>query len=436
MTSARPHPWRRRLLLLGAGLLAALVAGEAALWIVYWTSRPALRGVLGEGSRTILCIGDSNTFGVHLTSEESYPGQLQTFLDRAPESPWRVVNVGWPGLNSAQVRRNLPDQLREYRPELVICWVGTNNTWSDSAGQLWETPDRETPESLAARVLHNVRILRVARMLINRWAGDEAESKVMTPERVRESLEIDLHRIRALCDEAGARLMLADYPIHFERTEREVNAVLHEIAEDTDTPLVRLHDRLLPVVYGLGYDRTMFEDYHANRWGNHEVARLMLLGAIGAGLLEPRPEWLAVPPVQDVVPDWPIVVLEGDAERARVRLRGPAGSPYRVVLGRRYTREGNKTVSVTVKYKDQQQWSREELERRGYVGRLGPDGQAEVELLLPPEPEHPSPGTGARVQWLGWDLSVGFDEGEGLVMKPDKHRVLVLLDPAVVGGEG
>ncbi len=73
-SSARGRGWRRRLVALVAGTFLALVALEAMLWILAAVFRPeedriSLAGRPGE--RTIVCIGDSNTYGVGLEPDSA-----------------------------------------------------------------------------------------------------------------------------------------------------------------------------------------------------------------------------------------------------------------------------------------------------------------------------------------------------------------------------
>lgn len=87
----------------------------------------------------ILCLGDSHTWGASVAREESYPGQLQRFLDEAEPGIHSVVNQGLPGMNSTQVRKRFGVWLQRYRPDVVVVWVGVNNGWNRA--ELDDPPD-------------------------------------------------------------------------------------------------------------------------------------------------------------------------------------------------------------------------------------------------------------------------------------------------------
>ncbi len=433
------NPLLRRILALALGLLASLALLEGALWTAYVVANPTpvfTQGPLGTGSRTILCIGDSNTYGVHLPREQSYPGQLQAFLDRWPENDWRVVNVGYPGHNSAEVRGRLAGHLREYRPEITICWVGVNNTWSLAGRHLWDVADHEpTPRALEG-LLQRVRVVKMVRLLARDRAA-RAEGAVartlIQPQDIRRRLHMDFRRIRAICEEQGSRVLMVDYPVHHQATEERVNEVLWEVARQTDIPIVPLHREVLPAFYGVGYDRVMFSDFHANEVGNHAVARRMLHALIEHGMLPARPEWTSIPPLHETLRDVPIVLAEHDAERPRVLLHGPPHERFQIHLKGLFAGHQNKTFNGRHPYEPYATWTPEELLQRGLVGVLDGEGRASPRLRLPSEPaEHPLSRDDPNILWIGWRLDVHFGPPTDPGPAERDEGAVVLLDPSLV----
>lgn len=106
----------------------------------------ASRERAGAGAASVLCIGDSNTYGLGASRADcSYPAVLETLLRDAHDArdggAARVVNAGWPGRNSRSALELLPRQLQEFRPRRVVILVGVNDFWSH--------PGRVKPEELA-----------------------------------------------------------------------------------------------------------------------------------------------------------------------------------------------------------------------------------------------------------------------------------------------
>jgi lysophospholipase L1-like esterase len=113
---------------------------------------------------TILCVGDSHTYGAPLPEEESYPYQLQELLERRyPSREFGVVNLGLPGVNTGFVASRLKRQILEIRPHLVMVSAGRNDIWNllhtDSG-----TGEESSWTALRRALLH-VKLFRLAVVL-------------------------------------------------------------------------------------------------------------------------------------------------------------------------------------------------------------------------------------------------------------------------------
>ena len=250
-------------------LLQIVVSAEITLQLLGlvlpgWTSRAdAPPG--GERAVTILCVGDSHTFGAPLPAEESYPAQLQGLLDARDPGRYRVVNLGVPGMNSAMMANRFDANLARYRPDLVILWAGANNVWNENEAERW---DQEAAPDWPYRLLLRLKLVRLVRFLGSGVAqpgpGRQAERLARTPEggaRWRLGDEVlgtpgahvysgeraalgtrkDLPRMIRLARAYGIPVLLVTYPypeFHW------VNDVVREVAGGLDVELVdTLDDR-------------------------------------------------------------------------------------------------------------------------------------------------------------------------------------------------
>ncbi|MCA9572606.1 MAG: hypothetical protein KC656_32420, partial [Myxococcales bacterium] len=120
--------WTARALALLLGTLALVLTAEAALQLAA-ALRPDHRTTSDAPARyTILCEGDSFTYGI---GGISFPEQLEELLnERVGRRAFRVVNKGVPGLNTAMLADELEGHLRETRPDVVIVLAGENNSWN------------------------------------------------------------------------------------------------------------------------------------------------------------------------------------------------------------------------------------------------------------------------------------------------------------------
>ncbi|MCP3917723.1 MAG: hypothetical protein GY711_19440 [bacterium] len=408
----RRVPPRRKLAGLAIGTVLSLATLEGVLWILHALYAPQSRVLAAlepaPGERRILCMGDSNTYGVYLESSDSYPGRLQQYLDAAPDNPWRVFNLGYPGQNTAQMRARLAENLAAYRPEVLILWGGMNNTWSPAMSHLWDSPDAE-PTEMRASLLDHSRALGALRMMFLEGkrvtlqaderkyeksmsrAGDyavpglagadrgeglgdvespdsSADEMSYTPEQVRRSIVIDLARIRAICDEHGVVLLLGQYWVDRGWVDTQINAAIDTFVASSGVPLVPLRERIRYLVDVYGFDKIQFRDHHARATGNREVARQMLFALMEHGMLEDRPEWTDVPPLEEHLGPPPVALAIERTARAgdlvEVRLTGPVRSRYVIkieALGRGSERKSPIT------------------------GHLDSEGEAYRRIQLPPE---------------------------------------------------
>lgn len=138
---------RRNLLRVGLAIAVTLIVLEAILQmasLVVRQSRSAGRdSAESERSITILCVGDSHTYGAGVPRSHSYPAQLQQQLNQQDlERGVSVVNLGVPGMNSAMVANRLEGQIAQFQPRLVIVWAGLNDKWNVSETEFSERADR------------------------------------------------------------------------------------------------------------------------------------------------------------------------------------------------------------------------------------------------------------------------------------------------------
>lgn len=100
---------------------ALFVQGQSRLVPAQWIT----------GNTRVLALGDSNTYGLYLQEEESWPAQLQRVWNAEhAAAPIEVLNLGYPATNSFRVLANLPALLDKLSPDVVIIMVGFNDFWT------------------------------------------------------------------------------------------------------------------------------------------------------------------------------------------------------------------------------------------------------------------------------------------------------------------
>jgi lysophospholipase L1-like esterase len=349
-----------------------------------------------DASLTVLCVGDSNTFGLNVPRHFSYPERLRALLETRMQAPVSVHNRGVPGQNGAQVAASIEHDLIETDPDIVLVLVGINDTWNQ---------DAESGASGGGTWLGHIKLVRLVRVLlagvttagrfevaaddegrivVDRGAGarpvnaGEGAVGVRSGEALGSSVQRALERIATRCREHGAQVVLMTYA-ESGGDYSTVNAVLRESARALDVPLVDhelgFHERIAAE----GYETLMMNDHHPNARGYG------LMAAAVAEELE-RTGWtpLAVhgttepPPSPDRTAAAP-PVLRADGQ-GRLRLGGPPEAPFQLLVARTpRPDEGFDVEGHRIPLPDDAALAHARLEP-GFSGRLDASGAASVRV--------------------------------------------------------
>ncbi len=127
-------------------ITAAILAGLVLAFIVFESGLRIMGAAKGNNTTlnfqaseakqadyTILCLGDSNTFGLGAEKTMSYPRQLERLLNaQKPQQKFNIINAGRPGNNTSLVIESARTALKTLSPDLVIILAGANNYWNFS----------------------------------------------------------------------------------------------------------------------------------------------------------------------------------------------------------------------------------------------------------------------------------------------------------------
>jgi len=97
-----------------------------------------------NGNNVIMCIGDSYVFGTGVTNC-SFPVQLEGMLHEKLGNNFKVVNLGVPGSNSAQIFMRLQENFQKYNPIAVIVLAGGGNESNFLGIPIYNWTDRLDP---------------------------------------------------------------------------------------------------------------------------------------------------------------------------------------------------------------------------------------------------------------------------------------------------
>jgi tetratricopeptide (TPR) repeat protein len=145
-------------------LIVVFIVLEIALRIFgsfYSSEQKGRNDIVSDKAFTILCLGDSFTYGIGAHANKSYPAQLEQLIINQEKIPIHVINAGICAGNTTQMLENIQKLLQKYHPDVVVMLFGMANSWNYYG---YSKPDnflyRLRTFKLIARIIHNIRYKR------------------------------------------------------------------------------------------------------------------------------------------------------------------------------------------------------------------------------------------------------------------------------------
>ena len=116
-------------------------------------------------------LGDSSTYGVGVTLQESYVELVGSRITRDLERPVDVMNRGVPGYSSFQGLRLLDNEVLRLRPDVLTLYFGAWNDFTPAIGG--DDTEKGRPSAASAwlgtlhQMVQNLRVVMVVAHLLN-----------------------------------------------------------------------------------------------------------------------------------------------------------------------------------------------------------------------------------------------------------------------------
>jgi len=286
---------------IGFGLLLGLCLIEVGV-----RALPPLLGAKGDAPAAwlglpgrVLCLGDSVTYGIWLDDRgQSFPAQLERLWNASGDRrPIEVFNLGYPGTNSSQTRRDLPRMLSTFQPDAVVVMVGANDAWTVPV-EIGEPPALRAPVEFLRRhsrlyqlVVAIERRTDDRRLEVERDVGRDggrsgairygeevfpmgykrAKRRADNNTKLLENLRAIVATIRA----ANAEPVFATYPSRA-ANEGESGQYLRVVAIETHTPVVDLATTFMTLCPTEPCPEWLRKDHHPTPRGNERIGALLV----------------------------------------------------------------------------------------------------------------------------------------------------------------
>jgi lysophospholipase L1-like esterase len=255
-------------------------------------------GWLTEDLR-IVCLGDSNTYGVYLDPASAYPQQLEALWNDSGGSRAEVLNLGFPGTNSSKLVDELPRLLDALQPDFVTILIGANDLWTQSLVAPSSSEVQREFWRLLERHSRLVRLLQIIRRRLdplelevrNENSSDRGSGKIASDDfevsfgwarkdvrsalRDAIALEANLHELIRRTREHGVKLVLLTYPSSI-RQGSFANPLIRRAARATGTTLVDLAEVFASECPDEECGELLLPDHHPRASGHRLIAETLL----------------------------------------------------------------------------------------------------------------------------------------------------------------
>ncbi|PLX15566.1 MAG: hypothetical protein C0601_12565 [Candidatus Muiribacterium halophilum] len=118
--------FKKRILILFIGFILAIFSFEMFLRLDFFKPNQKFSGeITSPDKKIILSSGDSFVYGAGLNKGEDYPSMLNQALKN---KGYQVINTGFLGPNTTQVYNRLKNDIKKYKPKIVLVQAGYTNS--------------------------------------------------------------------------------------------------------------------------------------------------------------------------------------------------------------------------------------------------------------------------------------------------------------------
>ncbi len=218
-------------------------------------------------SKSIVFIGDSFTFGIGVSDQETFVSLIQQKINAKPEFEFACINASVPAYSISQYRRWITEQSLEQKPSMVIVCLFMENDWVSLYRELgtdWFEPHRPTSGRFGGLFYYNINLYRMVKnRLINtidpegyRFMLAAYHPKGKHVKSIYQHLENEIKRMNEYCTFHEIPIAIVNIPPdylvfdeHRQHAVQSADLTWAEMDFDYPTDWLNQHCQLLHIPY-------------------------------------------------------------------------------------------------------------------------------------------------------------------------------------------
>jgi GDSL-like Lipase/Acylhydrolase family len=237
------------------------------------------------GTRRVVCLGDSFSWGSGVEFEDAFPQRLERGLTRRRKEAWEVVNLARPAMNTVDELSVLVREGFAYDPDVVLLGYVLNDSEDPGSAETRRAEDWKSAQGPPPSVLDASALCRMIRLRL--WATRENRRRLdgflsMYADDAPGWVESRraLRQIGARCREHGVPFVVAIFPLFGNPLDESYpfTDIHRKVAQAAAEAGARVVD-LLPAFRGLRWDVLVVDgvdDEHPNEIAHRIAARTIL----------------------------------------------------------------------------------------------------------------------------------------------------------------
>lgn len=200
---------------------------------------------LSDKAKRVVFLGDSHTYGLYLSEQESFPAQLEQLWNAAGSAPqMEAVNLGYPGTNSSRILKSLPAVIDKLKPDVIVVLVGINDFWTAPVSV---NDEQDASAHIIDWLFRHSRVFKLCYMLQKQSYNKNLLQVDQSRRQLKYSVEGNAEFLKAVKEGGSLSQFDNDSAVQYDGNEFAIGAIFDPQVSQNSKPMPALKKNLLAI---------------------------------------------------------------------------------------------------------------------------------------------------------------------------------------------